>query len=76
MHALENKQNDVVIALYEELLQRGELLNAFKNLDDVRNSLFIILTFHFDLFSCLFFSLKTLTNINRLNSELYLNSLL
>jgi len=36
MHALENKQNDVVIALYEELLQRGELLNAFKNLDDVR----------------------------------------
>jgi len=38
MHALENKQNDVVIALYEELLQRGELLNAFKNLDDVRNS--------------------------------------
>ncbi|EGR27969.1 U3 small nucleolar protein, putative [Ichthyophthirius multifiliis] len=33
LKAIESKQNDVVIALYEELLQRGEVSNAFKNLD-------------------------------------------
>ncbi|EAR85061.1 U3 small nucleolar RNA-associated protein, putative (macronuclear) [Tetrahymena thermophila SB210] len=39
MHALENRQNDVVIGLYEELIQRGEIINAFKNLDDSQLSI-------------------------------------
>lgn len=40
MRAIESKQNDVLIGLYEELLQRGEVKNAFLNLDNVKKIIF------------------------------------